>query len=123
MGYTDTILIVDDSQMITKVLSFLIKKEGYVVHSAADGEKALKFLDGRSIDLVITDLHMPVMNGPHLISEIRKKKDYQYLPVVLFYPDIEKDRKETLRTSGATVLFDKNNIKEKIIPTIQKMLG
>ena len=123
MGYTDTILIVDDSQMVIKVLSFIIKKAGYQVHSALDGTMALEYLDGRPIDLVITDLHMPNMDGNLLISEVRKKKDYQYLPVVLFYSDNEKNTKEALRTSGATLLFDKNNIKEKIIPVIQKMIG
>jgi len=123
MEYTDTILIVDDSQMITKVLSFIVKKAGYHVLTAGDGKNALELLDGRAVDLVITDLHMPVMDGNQLICEIRKREHYRYLPVVLFNTDIEKNGKEILRTSGATMLFDKKNIKEKIISTIQKMLG
>ena len=123
MEYTNTILIVDDSQMVSKVLSFKIGKAGYNVLSAVDGRKALEFFDGREIDLVITDLNMPNMDGLELINEIRLKEYYCYMPVVLFVPDDEKDRNKIIATSGATMLFDKNNIKEKIIPTIKKILG
>ena len=123
MEYTNTILIVDDSQMVNKVLSFKIGKAGYNILSAVDGRKALEFFDGREIDLVITDLNMPNMDGLELINEIRLKEYYCYMPVVLFVPDDEKDRNKIIATSGATMLFDKNNIKEKIIPTIKKILG
>ena len=123
MEYTNTILIVDDSQMVSKVLSFKIGKAGYNVLSAVDGRKALEFFDGREIDLVIADLNMPNMDGLELINEIRLKEYYCYMPVVLFVPDDEKDRNKIIATSGATMLFDKNNIKEKIIPTIKKILG
>jgi two-component system chemotaxis response regulator CheY len=101
----------------------MIQKAGCNVLSAADGRSALEFFDGREIDLVITDLNMPEMNGLELISEIRLKEYYGYMPVVLFVADNEKDRRKIMDTSGATILFDKNNIKEKIIPTIKKMLG
>ena len=123
MEYKNTVLIVDDSQIIIKVLSFIIKKAGYNLLCAEDGKSALKFFDGREIDLVITDLNMPEMEGTELISEIRNKEYYRYVPVVLFMPDNQKNKKEIAGTSGATMLFDKKNIKEKIIPVIKKMLG
>lgn len=123
MGYTNTILIVDDSQMVVKVLSFVIKKAGYEILSADDGQNALEFFDGRDIDLVITDLNMPVMDGTELINEIRLKEYYRYTPVILFIPDSENDKQKFMAKKGATMLFDKNNIKEKIIPAIKKMVG
>ncbi len=123
MEYTNTILIVDDSELILKVLGFVIKKAGYEVLSACDGKDALDLFDGRDIDLVFTDLNMPNMDGAELIGQIRLKEDYQYMPAVLFIPDNEKGRKEIMETSGATMLLDKNNIREKIIPTIQNLLS
>ena len=63
MEYTNTVLIVDDSPIVTQVLSFMIRKAGYNILSAVDGEKALELLDGRDIDLVITDLNMPILDG------------------------------------------------------------
>ena len=123
MEYTNTILVVDDSEMVVKVLSFLIKKAGYTVLSAIDGKAALDFFDGREIDLVITDLNMPNMNGIELINEIRLKEYYRHIPVILFSAGNEEEQKQILKTSGATLLFDKNDIQEKMIPTIKKMLA
>lgn len=123
MEYTNTILIADDSEMIVKVLSFMIKKAGYNVLSADDGEAALELLDGRNIDLVLTDLNMPVMDGIKLIKYIRASDRYRYTSVALFVPIHEKGRKEIMETSGATILFDKENIKDKIIPAIKKLLN
>lgn len=123
MEYTNTILIVDDSEMVVKVLSFMTKKAGYNVLSADDGKTALELLNGRNIDLVLTDLNMPGMDGIELIKHIRASEHYRYTPVVLFVPANEKNRKETIETSGATTLFDKENIKDKIIPAIKKMLN
>jgi two-component system chemotaxis response regulator CheY len=123
MEYTNTILVVDDSEMVVKVLSFIIKKAGYTVLSAIDGKAALEFFDGREIDLVITDLNMPNMNGIELISEIRLKEYYRHIPIILFSAGNDEEQKQMLKTSGATLLFDKNDIQEKMIPTIKKMLG
>lgn len=123
MEYTNTILVVDDSEMVVKVLSFIIKKAGYTVLSAIDGKAALEFFDGREIDLVITDLNMPNMDGIELINEIRLKEYYRHIPVILFSAGNEEEQKQILKTSGATLLFDKNDIQEKMIPTIKKMLG
>ena len=123
MEYTNTVLIVDDSEIVIKVLSYIIKKAGCNLLSAGDGKSALKFFDGREIDLVITDLNMPEMDGSGLISEIREKEYYRYVPVVLFMPDNEKNKKTIPGASDATMLFDKKNIKEKMTSVLKKMLG
>ena len=101
----------------------MIKKAGYNVLSATDGKAALELFDGRNIDVILTDLNMPVMDGLDLITYIRASGRYRYTPVALFVPDSEKERKEIMKTSGATILFDKGNIKDKIIPAIKKLLN
>jgi len=123
MEYTNTVLVVDDSEMIVRVLSFMIKKAGYTTLSAIDGKKALEFFDGRDIDIVVTDLNMPGMDGIELISEIRVKEPYRNIPIVLFSAGSEEEQQKIMETSGATMLFDKNNIQDKMISTIKKLVG
>ncbi len=121
--YTNTVLIVDDSEIIMKVLSVMISKEGHQVLSAVDGKDALQFLDGTNIDLLITDLNMPNMNGAELISTVRADERYRYLPAILFFKDSRENEIKIMEASGATILFDKNNIRENIIPVVKKMLA
>ena len=67
-----TILIVDDSLSMRDLLKFTLEGNNYEVLVGIDGKDAKKFLDGRKIDLIITDLHMPVMNGVELVINVRK---------------------------------------------------
>lgn len=123
MQHTNTVLIADDSEMIVKALGFMIKKAGYTVLSADDGKNALHFFDGRNIDLLITDLNMPNMGGEELIQKIRSKESYRFMPIMLFVADDDREREEFIKTSGATMVFDKKDISGKILPTIKSILS
>ena len=117
------ILIVDDSEMVRKILKFTLKSSGYNILVAEDGNDALKNFDGRSIDLMITDLHMPFKDGIELIHEMRSIKKYRFMPVVLFHSDAGTDAKRIIETSKATILFDKNSIRQQLVPTITKLIA
>lgn len=123
MGYTNTVLIVDDADLVRTMLSFMLEKAGYNTLSGVDGEDALAFFDGREVDLVITDLNMPNMDGVELITKIRLKEYYQYTPIVLFIADDAEDKDRFKTASGATLIFDKNSIKETLLPTVKKLIG
>lgn len=66
------ILIVDDEKNVTKLLDKVFKKEGYVTHIASSGKEALDILNEHYVDVVVTDIKMPEMNGIELLSEIKK---------------------------------------------------
>ena len=121
MNTDTTILLVDDSEMVLALLSFQLQTAGYQVIGAADGKQAFQLLDGRSIDLVITDLNMPHMNGLELINQIRATEGYQYMPVVLFVSEDTED-KEHIKTSGATALLVKDQVSEKLNRLLKKMI-
>lgn len=115
-----TILIVDDSEMVRKILKFTLKGTGYNVLISEDGNEALKNFDGQAIDLVITDLHMPNKDGIELIHEIRSMKKYRFIPAMLFH-SLTPDVKDIIEKSQATILFDKNWISDHLLPTIKKL--
>jgi two-component system chemotaxis response regulator CheY len=121
MNTDKTILLVDDSEMVVALISFQLQAAGYQVIGAGDGKQATQFFDGRSIDLVITDLNMPNMNGLELISQIRGTEGYQYMPVVLFVSENAED-KEHIKTSGATALLVKDQVNEKLNRLVKKMI-
>ena len=123
MDGAKTILVVDDADIVRTMVSFMLEKAGYNTLSGVDGMDALTFLDGREVDLVITDLNMPNMDGAELITTIRSKESYQYIPAVLFMADDADDKDSVRRACGATMVFDKNNIKEKLLPAIKKLIG
>lgn len=66
-----TVLIVDDDWMIRKMLIKAFRKEGYDVFDASDGKKAIKLFKDEIIDVVITDIVMPGMEGIETIQELR----------------------------------------------------
>jgi two-component system response regulator PilR (NtrC family) len=76
-----TILIVDDEQSMRDFLTILLQKEGYEVEARGDGDSALRCLEGKTFDLVISDIRMPGIGGLDLLHSIKGK--YPTLPVIL----------------------------------------
>ena len=76
-------MLVDDSATILLSVSSLLGKAGYTVEKAANAEDAFnKFNAGVKINLLITDLNMPGMNGIELIREVRKLPAYKFVPIL-----------------------------------------
>lgn len=117
-----TILIVDDSESIREVVSFTLGNEGYNVLVGVDGKDALKFLDGQSIDLVITDLHMPVMDGIELIKTVRKTEGYQRIPILFLTTESQVAKKMEAKEAGATGWIIKPFVPSKLLDAISKVL-
>lgn len=69
---TEKILVVDDEEIIRESLSYILKKEGYIVEEASNGKEAYNKINEGFFDLVISDLEMPVMKGTELLEEIKK---------------------------------------------------
>lgn len=104
MGPMLTILVVDDEPAIVDSLTRLLHGAGYLVVSAADGRQALETLDLVTIDLLLSDVSMPVLSGWELYSALRADHRYRRLPIVLMtiapsrslneaYPDVTFLRK------------------------------
>lgn len=116
------ILIVDDSESIREVVSFTLENEGYSVLSAVDGKDALKHFDGNTIDLLITDLHMPNMNGIELIKEVRKMEKYQRIPILFLTTESQAAKKMEAKEAGATGWIIKPFVPAKLIAAINKVI-
>ena len=77
------ILIADDSPTIRKFVSFSLKAHGFEVLAACDGMEAVELLPNQVIDLIITDLNMPNMDGFELIKAIRENENNKNIPIII----------------------------------------
>lgn len=80
---TKTILIAEDSASIRKFISLALKLQGYKIITASDGMEALEKLPSEKIDLLVTDLNMPNIDGIKLIKTIRATEEYKNLPIII----------------------------------------
>lgn len=117
-----TILIVDDSESIREVVKFTLENEGFDVLVGNDGKDALRFLDGRLIDMLITDLHMPEMNGIELIKEVRTKEDYKRIPILFLTTESQTQKKMEAKDAGATGWIVKPFVPAKLIDAVNKVM-
>jgi CheY-like chemotaxis protein len=76
-----TVLVVEDEPVIRELMAILLEEEGYVVRQAVDGLQALEMLEQHGIDLVLSDVKMPRLDGASLVQRLRARGDT--IPVVL----------------------------------------
>ena len=118
------ILIVDDSKTIRNLVSFILKKEGYRVTMAEDGLDGLeKLYAANDIDLVISDINMPNMDGFTFIRTVREQDVYRNLPIVVLSTEgQEKDIKQGI-SLGANLYMVKPAQPQQMVRNIKMLLG
>jgi len=116
------VLIVDDSVSMRQMVSFTLREGGFEVIEAEHGEDALKKIEGVSIDLIITDLNMPVMDGITLIQNIRRLPAMKTKPILMLTTEGLATKKEQGKAAGATGWIVKPFDPEKLLSTVAKVL-
>lgn len=117
------ILAVDDSASMRQMVSFTLKGAGHTVLEASDGTEALKLAQGQNgIDLVISDINMPNMDGIALIKHLRALPNYKFTPILMLTTESSTDRKSEGRAAGATGWIVKPFNPEQLLATIGKVL-
>ncbi len=117
-----TILTVDDSASIRQVLGFTLRGAGYEVVSAVDGREALAKADAQQVDLVITDLNMPNLDGIGLIRELRGRPQYRFTPMLMLTTESQASKKQEGKAAGATGWIIKPFKPDQLLAVIKKVL-
>lgn len=121
---SQTVLVVDDSPTLVKFVSFSLKSNGYEVVGASDGMDALEkisHIDG-GIDLVITDLNMPNIDGYELIATLRKTATFAKTPIIILSSEEEEGDKTKGREVGADSYLVKPFKSNVLIEEVTKLL-
>jgi two-component system chemotaxis response regulator CheY len=117
-----TILAVDDSASMRQMVSFALKQAGYVVVEAVDGVEALAYAQASAVNLVLTDVNMPRMDGITLVRELRQLAAYKFTPMLMLTTEAGPDKKMQGKQAGATGWLVKPFNPEKLLATIAKVL-
>lgn len=117
-----TILIVDDFESSRNILGRTLEFAGYKVLHGSDGENAMTKLDGTRIDLIITDLNMPGMDGINLIKNLRKTINYKFTPVILLSTNGKSDKQEQAKQAGATAFIEKPFQVEAFLENVKRII-
>ena len=118
-----TIVTVDDSASVRQMVSFTLKGAGYTFLECLDGRDALTKINGTSINMVITDLNMPNMNGLELIKALRARPEFKFMPIVFLTTESQAEKKEAAKAAGATGWVVKPFKPEQLLAVVKKVLG
>ena len=114
------ILVVDDYPVTRRILGYTLRKQGYDVVPAADGEEALARLSDHAIDLAILDIAMPGMDGITLLKQIRADPRLRELPVVMLSASGQDQDRITARAEGANAFLSKPCSSHELLDTVRR---
>lgn len=117
------ILSVDDSKSMRQMVTFTLRKEGYEVVEAEDGRDALAKLQSVRVNMVITDLNMPNMDGIELIRALRADPAFKFVPIVMLTTESAADKKDAGKNAGATGWIVKPFKPEQLIAVVKRLIG
>lgn len=95
-----TVLIVDDSTSFRQVVGIALRNAGYSVVEAFDGRDALSKLDGRKINLIVSDVNMPVMDGITFVKAAKQLPAYKFTPVIMLTTESGEAKKNEGKAAG-----------------------
>ena len=95
------ILAVDDSASMRQMVSFTLKGAGHEVIEAVDGVDALAKAKGTKLDLVVSDVNMPNMDGISLLKEVKQHPEYKHTPVMMLTTEAQDSKKQEGKDAGA----------------------
>jgi two-component system chemotaxis response regulator CheY len=115
------ILTIDDSKTIRDMLMLTLADAGFDVLQAVDGKDGLNVLDREQVDVVITDINMPIMDGYEVIRHMRSNSAHKTTPILVLTTESEADKKNLARAAGATGWMVKPFDPDRLIATINKV--
>ena len=122
-GIMSTIMLVDDSATILLSISNILTKAGYAVEKASNAAEGLsKFQSGLKIDLLITDLNMPGMNGIEFIKQVRTLPRYKFMPILFLTTESQQSKRLEAKAAGASGWLVKPATADELLGTIKLVI-
>lgn len=117
-----TILIVDDSASMRQLVTFALKSAGYDVIAAVHGKDAMAKLGEAKVEMLITDLNMPEMDGIELIRNVRRNPSSKFTPIVMLTTESQDARKQEGKLAGASGWLVKPFKPEELVDVVKRFV-
>ncbi|RJX26207.1 MAG: response regulator [Desulfurivibrio sp.] len=117
------IMTADDSASVRQMVAFTLKQNGYDVIESVDGRNALTKLAAQKVDMLITDLNMPNLDGIGLIKGVRSGSLNKFIPIIMLTTESQDALKSEAKAAGATGWIVKPFKPEQLIAVIRKVLA
>lgn len=117
------IMTADDSASVRQMVSFTLKQSGYDVIEAVDGKDALGKLGTQRVDMLITDLNMPNLDGIGLIRGARALPSCKFIPIIMLTTESQESKKVEGKAAGATGWIVKPFKPDQLLAVVKKVLG
>ena len=118
-----TILTVDDSASMRQMISFTLKGAGYEVVEAVDGKDAIEKMENCQVQMLITDINMPNLDGIELVRKVRMHAVYRFIPIILLTTESQDTKKQEGKAAGATGWIVKPFKPEQLLNVVRKVIG
>lgn len=115
------IMTIDDSKTIRDMLMLTLSDAGFDVVQAVDGQDGLDVLGDDRVDVIITDINMPRMDGYEVIRQLRKNPVHKSTPILVLTTECDVDKRNLARDAGATGWMVKPFDPERLIATVRKV--
>jgi two-component system chemotaxis response regulator CheY len=117
------ILTVDDSRSMRRMVSFALRSGGFDVIECEDGQQAFEVAQRESVELVLTDVNMPRMDGITLIGKLRQLPGYRFTPILTLTTESGADKKAQGKAAGATGWIVKPFDPNQLVSVVNRLLS
>jgi two-component system chemotaxis response regulator CheY len=121
-----TVLIVDDSPAMRSFVKRVLELSGFEMgtcHEAGHGQEALDLLSREWVDVILTDINMPVMNGEEFVQNLAAHESFSSIPILVVSTDRTEDRVRQMIALGAQGYVKKPFQPEELREELEKVLG
>jgi two-component system chemotaxis response regulator CheY len=116
------ILVVDDSASLRQAVGIALRGAGYAVTEACDGKDALGKLSGQKVNLIISDVNMPNMDGITFVKSIKQMPAYKFTPVIMLTTENQEAKKREGQAAGAKAWVVKPFQPAQLLAAVEKLV-
>ena len=116
------IMLVDDSEILRRVVKIFLQKSGYEILECSNGQEAYEQLNGQQIHLIICDVNMPIMDGLTFARKMKEHPNYKFTPLIMLTTETQDEKKREGMEAGVKVWMSKPFLPDKLGEAVKRLL-